>query len=130
MKGINGRRLRKHRRASGIYRLESLFRDSENWATPDGLETREVLKVGDTVHYIDGKLGDYLIVSVPETTSKASAIQLERELSEVAKKPVLVVTHNIAFLRATMLTGREREELKKKIQEATEGGEDVDSAQP
>lgn len=107
MNKANGRRLRKRRGASGVYKLESLF---------DGPEG--TLEIAGSEHYIDGKLGSYLIVSVPETTSKASAVELERKLSEVAKRPVLVVTHNITFLRATMLSGKEREELHKKIQEA------------
>lgn len=102
------RKNRKQRRASGIYRLEPLFRDPE---------TRSLMSKGAT-HTIDGKLGEYLVVSVPETTTRASAADLERELSKLAKQPVLVVTHNMAFFRAKLLTGKEEAELGKIIEKA------------
>lgn len=103
------RRNRKRRKASGIYKLESFFRETD----------KETLSVQGKTYYINGNLSGYLIVSVPETTTRASAMTLEQELSKVAKKPVLLVTHNMAFLRATILTTEERAELTKLIDRAT-----------
>lgn len=107
------RRNRKRRRASGIYKLEPLFRD------PD----KKTLVVEDATHYIEGRVGEHLVVSVPETTTRASAMELESAFAELAKKPVLVVTHNITFLRATLLTSKEELELVE-IFEKTVGSEE------
>lgn len=116
---LNGRHNRKRRKASGIYKLETLFHDAE----------KQVLKTENSTHYIDGRLGEYLIVSVPETTSRASAIDLEGVLTKIAGKPVLVVTHNIEFMRATLLTARERAELSEIIEHATQE-EKTENASP
>jgi hypothetical protein len=105
------RRNRKQRRASGVYKLEALFHDAE----------RDALVVKDNTYYIDGRLSDYLVVSVPESTTRASAINLEHELSKLAKKPVLIVTHNMSFLRATLLTAKEKAELTEIIEKSTKG---------
>ena len=101
---------RKRKRASGVYRLEPMFHDSEKKAV--------TVKDGKTF-YIDGRIGDGLILSVPETTTRASALELEQSVGEIVKKPVLVVTHNMSFLRATLLTADERAELSKVLEEAT-----------
>lgn len=116
---LNGRRNRKHRKASGIYKLETLFRDAE----------KKVLLTENSTHYINGRLGEYLIVSVPETTSRASAVDLESALTKIAKKPVLIVTHNIEFLRATLLSAKERAELAEIIDQATQK-EEPENASP
>ncbi len=115
----NGRRHRKRRKASGIYKLETLFRDTE----------KQALITENSTHYVNGRLGEYLIVSVPETTSRSSAIDLEGVLTKLAKKPVLVVTHNIEFMRATLLTAKERAELSEIIEEATRA-EEPENASP
>ena len=107
-------------KASGIYRLEPLFGDAE----------KDTLTVNETSFHIDGRLGDFLIVSVPVTTTRASAIALERKLTKAAKKPVLVVTHNMTFLRATLLTGKEKAELAKTIAEATKNEEATSADTP
>jgi hypothetical protein len=46
-------------------------------------------------------------------------MELEQKLTEVAKKPVLVITHNMSFMKATLLTGKERAELAEMIEKAT-----------
>jgi len=116
------RQSRKHRRASGIYKLEPLFRN----------EKCELVAKGEHTYYIDGRIGEYAIVSVPETTSRASALALERGLSELAKKPVLIVTHNMTFMRATLLSREERTELAAAVAEAKaavkDGGQDAGAA--
>lgn len=115
----HGRRARKQRKASGIYKLEPLFGNAE----------KDELTVNDTSFYIDGRLGEFLIVSVPVTTTRASALALEGELKKVTKRPVLVVTHNMSFLRATLLTSKEKAALAKTIAEAT-SEEEATNASP
>ena len=94
-------------KASGTYRLEPLFDDQE----------KKTLMLGETTHIIEGKLSDFLIVSLPETTTQAAAMDIERELSKVAKQDVLSISHNMTLLKATLMTGRE----KKAFAAAVEG---------
>ena len=108
------------RKASGIYKLEPLFKDVEN---------NTLVVDSKTTHYVNGTVSGYLVVSVPETTSRASAIELENQIQKVTKKPVLIVTHNISLLRATMLTGKERAELARIVEKAKRGETDGDTAQ-
>ncbi len=100
---------RKRNRASGVYRLEPMFENSKGVA---------VTVEGKTFH-IDGRLGDCLVLSVPESTTRAAALELEQSIGDVAKKPVLIVTHNMKFLRATLLTAKEKAELAEALKEAT-----------
>jgi hypothetical protein len=104
-----GRRSRKQRKTSGIYQLEPLFGDAK----------KDTLTVNETSFFVDGRIGEYLIVSVPVTTTRASALALEEEFKKVAKRPVLVVTHNMSFLKATLLTGKEKAKLAEEIAKAT-----------
>lgn len=106
----HGRKNRKRKKASGVYRMEPLYQDAD----------KSELVVGENTYYIDGKLGEFLIVSVPETTTQASAADLEQELAKVAKKPVLVISHNMTFLRATLLSRKELAELMRNAKEPEE----------
>ena len=115
------RRERKRRKASGVYRLEALFGDGQ----------KEPVTIKDKTYYVEGRLGEHCIVSVPETTTRASATDLERKLTEIVKKPVLVVTHNMTFLKATLLSGKEQAKIIDEIKKSanSEDSENADSPQ-
>jgi hypothetical protein len=105
----------KHRkRGPTLYKVEPIFRD----------EDAETLVVGEETHRIEGKLAEFLVVSVPETTTEAKAIELEQKLTTLTKgQPVLVISHNIQLMRATPLTRQEKAELKNALKlEQTNAG--------
>jgi hypothetical protein len=72
-------------------------------------------------HHVEGELGDCLIVSVPPTTSHESCRQLREKLRQAVgspDKPVLILTHNIEFLRAHRLGTSEASKVARRIDES------------
>jgi hypothetical protein len=70
---------------------------------------RPILEAGPE-HYLEGKIGDCLIVSVPPSTTHESCRLLREQLCEATGKPdsrILILTHNIEFLRAQRLGAKE-----------------------
>lgn len=101
-------RNRQQRRGTTVYRLEPMFR-------PDA--RRPVLATGPE-HYLEGEIGDCLVVSVPPTTSYESCRQLREQLCAAFARPdsrVLIITHNIEFLRVKRLTATEAARLIREV---------------
>jgi len=80
-----------------VYRVEKLFREKDS----------EELRLNEEVHYIEGEIDDWLVASVPETTSAASAKMTQDRIQAATNRPVLIITHNIEFMRAVKLTPAE-----------------------
>jgi len=96
------KRNRRERQSAEVYRLENLFVDEE----------RKRLGL-DEGNYIEGNLAGYVVVSVPETTTYAMAEEIKQKAMVMLKQPVTVITHNIAFLKATKLTPKEAAKIIK-----------------
>jgi len=60
-----------------------------------------------------------VVLSVPETTSRASCDRLRDAAVKELRKPVLVVTHNVEFLRATKLSTAEAARVIKQAETQT-----------
>jgi hypothetical protein len=91
-----------------VYRFTPLFRDQEKKT----LEARP-----DT--FVEGEIGDYLIVSVPETLTTASAKMVRDQAMEAFKRPVMIITHNVEFVRVEKLSTAEATRLLREIDEMT-----------
>lgn len=98
---------RKTKRASGYYRLQPIFGDGD----------KEPFEIGGVTHVIEGHLDGFAVISVPETTTQAMALDQEHQFAEHLKQPVLIVGHNVTFLKATLMTGKEVAELQKAAEE-------------
>ena len=59
------------------------------------------------VHHIEGELDNYVVVSVPETTSYAQAERIKVEATRLTEKPCCVISHNVNFMRAVRLSPKE-----------------------
>jgi hypothetical protein len=88
--------------------------------------------------YITGEIEDHVIVSVPITMSHSSATSLVEELNKAIKKPVILVSHNVHFMRTTKLSfkdvrgvlGRLKGEVDAESESnAREAGEELGSGQ-
>jgi len=75
----------------------------------------EVCKEASAQVVIKGKLENHLICSVPESTSGATVNELSKELERKFKKPVIVITHNMEFVKAKRLTGKEAQQVLREI---------------
>jgi hypothetical protein len=65
-----------------------------------------------------GELYKHILVSVPATTSKNAAIELQTQLETQLKKPVIILTHNISVLSARLLDSQETKFLRKQLARA------------
>ncbi len=110
------KRNRQQRRASTVFRLESIFRPR-----PDRSPLSEADLEKAPAHHILGELEDVIFVSVPETTSYHSCERLKEMLDAAykSKKQVVIVTHNIELLKITKLDPGTAAAVIKKFQ----GGE-------
>lgn len=66
-------------------------------------------------YIIRGKLQDHIIVSLPVTASYRAASELREKLISELKKPVIVVTHNVNFLKVEKLGRKEVVALNERI---------------
>lgn len=81
-----------------MFRVEALFGESD----------KQLVRLDDgSEHYIEGELDGWLIVSVPETTSPNAANRVKQALETATNRPVLIVTHNIHFLKLGRLSATE-----------------------
>lgn len=71
---------------------------------PTGEVAAELLGEG---HFVEGSIGQYVIVSVPPTTTVRAAEEVKARVMQLTKKPVCVITHNVSLLRAVRLTASE-----------------------
>lgn len=69
--------------------------------------------------YIGGRIEDHIILSVPMTTSKATALELGEKVKRELGKAVIVLTHNTQFLKVRQLCAAERESVLKQIAEGS-----------
>ena len=91
-----------------MYRVEHLFRSDDR---------KELLIDGES-HYIEGRLEDYHVVSVPEITTEATASEIRHKIEQNIGEPVMVVTHNVCFLTAVRLAPKEAAQLIKQAEDA------------
>jgi hypothetical protein len=114
-------RNRQQRRRATVYRLEPMFQ-------PD---RRKPLLATGPEHHIEGELSGYLIVSVPPTASHESCGQLQEQLGAALGRPeknIVIVTHNIEFLRVRKLTPAEAAKLIRDVEERAATSEQAQSA--
>jgi hypothetical protein len=93
-------RNRQQRRRTTLYRLEPMFQ-------PD---RRKPLLATGPEHQVEGELDNCLIVSVPPTASHETCRQLQEQLGATLDRPeksIIIVTHNIEFMRIRKLTAVE-----------------------
>ena len=67
---------------------------------------------------VEGSIEDHVIVSVPTSMKERSVRELLEKLSKEISSPVIVVTHNISFLKAKKMTPKEVAELARKNTDA------------
>jgi hypothetical protein len=70
--------------------------------------------VSDNEFEVEGELEDHIIISVSPNMSHRSVDELLKKLSEVVSRPVIVITHNIQFLKATKLSQKEATAIAKR----------------
>jgi hypothetical protein len=97
-----------------VYRLESALEP----LTEEEMESAVAVQA--EKHHIEGKLEDYIVVSVPETTSYEMAEDIKNRVMAVVKRPVCVISHNVSVLRAVKLTPKEAAEVIKKGEDYAE----------
>ena len=87
----------------------------------------EILDIVNQDHYIEGKLGQYVVVSVPESCNMVRAEEIKEKIMALVKKPVVVMSHNITLLKAVKLSASEAAEVIRNGEEhAARIGEVVD----
>jgi hypothetical protein len=74
----------------------------------------------DVVHYIEGELGQRLVISIPETETAETAEGIQQAAEAEFKKPVLMITHNITFMKAVRLSPNETAAVIKRSEENDE----------
>ena len=58
-------------------------------------------------YLIRGSLDDHVIVSVPTTISHRASIELEMALEKKIMRPIIIVTHNVEFMKVRKLSERQ-----------------------
>jgi hypothetical protein len=107
-------RNRQQRRRTAVYRLEPMFQ-------PD--RRKPILATGPE-HRVEGELDSCLIVSVPPTASHETCRQLQQQLAAALGQPeknLIIVTHNIEFMRIRKLTPAQAAKLIRDVEERTGG---------
>lgn len=77
----------------------------------------DVVSIAAEEHHIEGKLGQYVVVSVPESCNMARAEEIKAKVMALVKKPVVVFSHNISLLKASRLSSAEAAEVIRKGEE-------------
>lgn len=101
------KRNRKQRQSTTMYRVDSLVRNEPQSKLVEGQSCA-----------IEGEIGDYVIVSVPPTISYQAAKVLEDNLQKELDKPVMILTHNVQFLKATKLAANEAAAILKEVEDS------------
>lgn len=65
----------------------------------------------------EGKVENHTVVSVPPSMSLRALQDLMTKLSETLTQPVIVVTHNVHFLRVKKLSKKAAEEVQARMEE-------------
>jgi hypothetical protein len=104
------KRNRKQRYDADVYRLEHLLKDG----TPCPVSEEQN-------HFIEGGIDGVMVLSVPTNTPAKVAANVQEMVSKKFNQDVLIVTHNIGFLKATKISPKEAAELVKMAQEPEEG---------
>lgn len=67
---------------------------------------------------IEGEIGGYVIVSVPPSISHQTAKALEESLKTELGKPVMILTHNVQFLRVAKMSPKDVNKVIKEVEES------------
>lgn len=114
------KRNRKERYAAEIYRLTKFVRPLDPAVDEAASEAVPKLAELGEPHNIEGKIGQYIILSVPETCSEDSAASLRDQAMTLLKRPVIVVTHNVMFMQAVRLPPKEAAEVVREAEDYAE----------
>ena len=96
----------KKKNSVSFYQVEALGKDGKSPC--EGIPSR------DAGFEIEGEIEDHIIISVPPSMSERAAQEMLKKLSETISSPVIVITHNIEFLKARKLGYNEFMELSKR----------------
>ena len=100
----------KRNQSMAIYQLEPLGIKGQSGPLSDGpLES-----CGEYI--IQGEIKDHVIVSVPLTMTQRSAMELTTKLRDTLDKPVILVTHNMHFLKARKLSFKDAVVVNKRTE--------------
>jgi len=91
-----------------VYELKKLF---------SGLDKYTVFTDEEETLYIEGELEQWLVATVPPSTSESMAKTIENKLMEATDRPVLVLTDNIDLLVSKRISPRKAAEIMKEIRE-------------
>jgi hypothetical protein len=92
-------RNRKQRRSADIYKVVPYMYNQANELVPMG------------EYNIEGEIGDWLVVSVPEEMSASYAGKIRDDLMKRLSKPVMILSHNIQFCSVQKLGSGEAARL-------------------
>lgn len=70
---------------------------------------------------VEGDLDGYLVLSVPESTTVAGAQRLQQDLEAELGRKVLLVTHNLQFMRMVRLSPSEAAAVIRRIEVPDDG---------
>ena len=93
-----------------MYRIEHLF---------DAKDGRGLL-VDDVQHYVEGMVEGRIVVSLPETISVSQAEAVQLAAQKEFEKPVVLITHNVEFMRVVKLLPKEAARIVGKAEENAE----------
>lgn len=111
-----------HKKANQLQRKLHTVYQLVPLASPPGVNPFDAPLLPAEDYSVQGELDDYIIVSVPTTTSQNAAESLRKRLTEAVQRPVILVTHNIHFLRARKMSSAE---ARKTIKRAEAGLEQI-----
>ena len=69
---------------------------------------------------LEDKLQNYTVVSVPSTTTNKAADSLQQNLVLALGGPVLVITHNVSFMRVQKLSNTDAAKVYKRVEAGIE----------
>ena len=74
--------------------------------------------------YLEGEIEDCLVLSVPITTSRKTQGEICGELGKKFNKHVVVISHNMAFMKAVKLPAKEAAKIIKECEDYAEANTD------
>ena len=115
--GTPVRRNRKERKGANVYRVESLY----------GASDHQLLKLEGEEHFLEGEIDQWLIISVPETIRVEVAAQYKQQLQIATGRPVMIITHNVQFVKLNRLSPSEAAKVIKRAED--NAFEDIEEAE-
>jgi len=109
-----GKKTGSGKRKITYYKLQSI-----NKPSPEDIGVDEVLFEGAEFE-IQGELENHIIISVPPTMSERSVRDLLEGLKTTVNRSVIIVTHNVQFLRAEKISFKEAKSITKQVVESAE----------